>query len=351
MTALKAELLRQIRATGPMTVAEYMAICLTHPRHGYYTTRDALGRDFITSPEISQMFGELLGLSLAAHWQESGSPSDILLAEAGPGRGTLMADALRAADRVPGFLPARQIHLVEVSEHLRSLQAKALAGHAPIWHATLETLPDRPLFFLANEFFDALPIRQFLRDGGGWRERVIGADGDALVFGLTDPAPLDALTHRLSNTTDGDLVELRPSLAPAVTEVAARIAAHGGAAIVVDYGEDHALGDTFQAVSEGKRTDPLDAPGTADLTAHVDFCAVAQAARAAGAETTAATPQGIVLERLGITERARALAARGDADAVAAAHRRLTHPAEMGHLFRAIAIHPENAPPPPGFVS
>lgn len=350
MTPLGAELLRQIRATGPVTMADYMALCLAHPAHGYYVTRDPLGADFTTAPEVSQMFGELLGLALAAHWAATGAPARFTLAEPGPGRGTLMADLLRAAARVPGFVQAAEVHLVEVSPVLRAAQARALASHAPRWHDTLDTLPEAPLFLVANEFFDALPVRQFLRDGPGWRERVVGAAGDRLAFGLTDRTAPEALVHRLDDTADGDLVELCPAAAPAIDAIAGRIAAHDGAAIIIDYGGWRSLGDTLQALADGAPADPLAAPGKADLTAHVDFEALAQAARAAGTEATGPVPQGVLLERLGITARARQLAANGNAEAVADAHHRLTHPEEMGDLFKAIAIHPRGTAPPPGFL-
>jgi SAM-dependent MidA family methyltransferase len=333
-----------------MSLADYMAACLTHPVHGYYVTHDPLGSDFTTAPEVSQMFGECLGLALAAHWAETGAPTPFALAEPGPGRGTLMADALRAGARVPGFAEAAELHLVEVSPVLRAEQARRLASGAPRWLDSLAHLPEAPLFLLANEFFDALPIRQFVRDGAGWRERVIGADGEGLAFGLTDPAPIAALAHRLDDTSDGDLVELCPGAAAATAEIARRIAAYGGAAIIVDYGGWRSLGDTFQALAGGAAADPLSAPGEADLTAHVDFEMLALAATGAGADASEMVPQGVLLERLGVTARANQLAATGEATAIAAAHRRLTHPAEMGDLFKAIAIHPRGQPPPPGFL-
>ena len=350
MTPLAADLIRQIRATGPITVADYMAVCLAHPRHGYYVTRDPLGADFTTAPEISQMFGELLGLSLAAHWTQTGAPTPVTLAEPGPGRGTLMADILRAGARVPGFAEAVRLHLVELSPVLRETQARTLAPHAPVWHDSLDSLPEAPLLLVANEFFDALPVRQFLRDGPGWRERVVGAGGESLVFGLTDRTHPSFLEHRLADTAEGDLVEHRPAAAPAMAEIARRIADHGGAAIIVDYGGWRMAGDTLQAIADGARTGPLATPGQADLTAHVEFEGLARAAREAGAEVSDLVAQGGLLERLGITARARQLAAAGDCDAVAAAHRRLTHPDEMGHLFKTLAVHPRGMPPPPGFL-
>ncbi len=333
-----------------MTIADFMSECLLHPTLGYYTARDPLGAggDFTTAPEISQMFGELLGLALAQSWLDQGAPSRFVLAELGPGRGTLMADVLRATARVPGFHAAAALHLVEVSPALRAEQARLLPGAT--WHDSVGDLPDdAPLFLLANEFFDALPIRQFLRDGPGWRERVVGLADDRLAFGLTAAAPLAALEPRLADTEDGDLVELAPALPALAAEIGRRIAGNGGAALIVDYGSWGGLGDSFQAVAAHRKVDPLATPGAVDLTAHVDFAALARAI--APAAHAALTPQGVFLERLGIAARAEKLAAAlGGAarDNHLAAHRRLTHPEEMGNLFQVLGIHPAHASPPPG---
>jgi NADH dehydrogenase [ubiquinone] 1 alpha subcomplex assembly factor 7 len=351
VSGLLPHLLRRIRQTGPLTVADYMAECLTHPVHGYYTTRDPLGAggDFITAPEISQMFGELVGLCLAQAWIDQGSPAPVALVELGPGRGTLMADILRATRHVPGLHDAAEVHLVEVSPALRARQAETLAGHRPTWHAGLATLPALPILLVANEFLDALPVRQFLRAGDGWAERVVGADGDRLAFGLAAPVPLAALAHRLDDTREGDLVEVSAPVEGVVAEIGARIAENGGAALIVDYGGWRALGDTFQAIRDHRAVAPLESPGTADLTAHVDFEAVARAAARCGAGVTPMTTQGQFLERLGIAARTRALAAAGQAERIAGEHRRLTDPQEMGDLFKVIAIHPGDRLPPPGF--
>ncbi|ETX30090.1 class I SAM-dependent methyltransferase [Roseivivax isoporae] len=351
MTALAAHLSRQIRASGPISVADYMAACLLHPDHGYYATRDPLGRagDFVTAPEISQMFGELIGLCLAQAWRDQGSPGEIVLAELGPGRGTLMADALRAGARAPGFAEAARLHLVEASPALRAVQADTLAAAGPTWHDRVDTLPDGPLFLVANEFLDALPVRQFQRDGAGWRERVVGLDGDRLVPGLSGALPRPELAHRLQDTRDGDVVETCAPAAAVAAAIGARIARHGGAALFIDYGDWRSLGDTLQALAGHAYADPFAAPGAADLTAHVDFEPVAAAARPA--THTRLTPQGVFLERLGITQRAQALARGLDGsalDAHVAAHRRLTHPDEMGTLFKVLGFVPEGAEPPPG---
>ena len=356
MTPLARRLIARIRADGPMTLADYMAACLTDPDHGYYVTRDPLGRagDFTTAPEISQMFGECLGLALAQAWLDQGRPDRIALAELGPGRGTLMADALRAMAAVPGLRDAVEVHLVEVSPALRARQAAALPDAGPRWHDTAETLPDLPLYLVANEFLDALPVRQFVRRGDGWAERQVGTDGDRLVSRLSPPARLALLEHRIADTAEDDVVEVMPALPAAIRPVAARIAARGGAAIVIDYGDLRSRGDTFQAVASHAPVDPFAAPGAADLTAHVAFEDVARSAVAAGASAAGPVPQGVLLERLGITPRAEALARRLDGAALAshvAAHRRLTHPDEMGTLFKALAIHPPGLAPPPGFAA
>ena len=345
-TPLERLLIRQIAAQGPLNVAEYMTACLLHPQHGYYTTRDPLGRDFTTAPEISQMFGELVGLSLAQAWLDRGAPSPFVLAEAGPGRGTLMADVLRATRGVPGFHAAMRLWLVELSPVLRAAQGTALAGYAPHWCDNLSDLPDLPLFLVANEFLDALPVRQFLRDGAGWRERVVGlsdkAETGRLAFGLTEPmAPL-ALSDRLNDTQDGDMVETCTPATALVAHAGMRIAEQGGVALFIDYGSAESLGDTLQAIRANQKVAVLTRPGESDLTAHVAFGPLS---RAAGCAAAPLTPQGVFLERLGITARARALSKA--APHVAAAHRRLTAPEEMGQLFKVLALH-DDGPPPPG---
>ncbi|MEJ6397659.1 class I SAM-dependent methyltransferase [Yoonia sp. 208BN28-4] len=348
MTALADLIKARIARQGPITLADYMADCLMHPTLGYYATRDPFGADFITAPEISQMFGELLGLAIAQAWLDQGSPDSFTLAELGPGRGTLMADALRATRGVPGFHAAAQVHFVETSPVLRAAQAKAVPDAQ--WHDSVTTLPDQPLFLIANEFFDALPIRQFTRDGRGWRETTVALVDDTLTLGLTAAAPLGLLSHRLEDTGDGDMVEICPALPAIIGDITTRITAHGGAAFIIDYGDWQSKGDTFQALQANAPVDPLATPGAADLTAHVDFAAIAQAA---GQTATPMVPQGVFLERLGITPRAQQLAQTltGDAlDAHVAAHRRLTHPDEMGHLFKVIGIAPTADTPLPGLV-
>ncbi len=345
MTALGDLLAARIAATGPMTLADYMAECLLHPVHGYYTTRDPFGTagDFTTAPEISQMFGELLGLALAQSWLDQGAPQPFLLAELGPGRGTLMADVLRATKGVPGFHAAARVCLVEASPVLRARQAQALAGRGAAWFDTVQDLPEGPLFLIANEFFDALPIRQFQCDAAGWRERMVGLTGAGLGFGL---APVAAMPG-LGWATPGQIVEVCPVAGAIVAGISAQIAAKGGVAIIVDYGGWQSQGDTFQALKSNAFADPFAEPGQADLTAHVDFAALAAASSLAHRYTT----QGAFLRRLGIGTRSARLAAGLDRAALQshlAATRRLTDDAEMGSLFKVLVLYPADSPPPPG---
>ena len=347
MTPLARLLAARIAADGPMDLSDYMAECLLHPVHGYYATRDPFGAagDFTTAPEISQTFGEMVGACLAAWWEAAGRPEPVRLIELGPGRGTLMADALRVMARVPGLEPT--VHLIEASPTLRAAQSRAVPGARH--HGSLEDVPPGATLLIANEFVDALPIHSYVRDGAGWRARTVGLVGGALRLGLGPAAPLPALDHRLADTADGDVVETRSAADAVMRAVRERLLAAPGMALLIDYGDRRSLGDTFQALRGHAFEDPLAHPGEADLTAHVDFGALARAAP--DLARTELTPQGVFLERLGITARARALAARltGAAlDSHVAAHRRLTHPDEMGALFKALAFVSPGLPLPPG---
>ncbi|MCC0064570.1 MAG: SAM-dependent methyltransferase [Defluviimonas sp.] len=353
MTPLGEDIARRIAQDGPMPISDYMAECLMHPRHGYYATRDPFGAagDFTTAPEISQIFGEMIGLCLAQAWSDQGAPTDFVLAELGPGRGTLMADILRVAERLPAMATAAEVHLVETSPALRKRQGETLAGRAPVWHDSVAGLPEAPLFLVANEFFDALPIRQFQRQPAGWSERQVGLGDGALRPGLAPATSLPFLDRRLADTAPGEIVEICPALPAIAGEIGRRIATHGGVAIVIDYGGWRSRGDTFQALKDHRPVDPFATPGEADLTAHVDFEPLAAAFRAAGARASALVPQGVFLERLGITGRARRLARGLAGEALAshvAAHRRLTHPAEMGELFKVLACYPSGQATPAG---
>ena len=355
-TPLEDLLIRRIHAGGAIALSDYMADCLLHPDHGYYTQSQPFGAggDFTTAPEISQMFGELLGLWLAQAWLDQGSPAAFTLAETGPGRGTLMADVLRATARVPGFHQAAEIVLIEASPRLRAVQRQALAPFAVRWIEQVDQLPEAPLFLLANEFVDALPVRQFTRTDDAWAETMVTlSDEGALALALAQPAPLAALAHRLHDTRPGDIVEIRPAAQPVVQTIAARIAVHGGAALLVDYGRWRSMGDTVQALRAHAHVDILSTPGLADLTAHVDFEPLARAAVAAGARPWGPVEQGALLNALGIEARATRLAANLQGEALErhlSAWQRLTHPDQMGSLFKALAILPRSAPQPAGFA-
>ncbi len=332
-----------IRARAPVNIAEYMELCLAHPAHGYYQTRDPFGSDgdFVTAPEISQMFGEMLGLWLMQVWADQGRPARIILAELGPGRGTLMADILRVAKALPEFLEAAEIWLVETSPVLRKKQAEAL-GDGVNWVDKIVDLPDGPLFLIANEFFDALPIQQFRRVDAFWQERMVTAEfAETFARPLARP-DLDETFPLLSESKLVETSQLSHSIAG---EVGQRINRHGGAALFIDYGEWDGVGDTLQAVQKHQAVDAFDHPhGLADLTAHVNFSALANAA---GGQTPFAT-QGDFLQRIGINERAQTLAKTAPDD-VAKAHHRLTHTDEMGNLFKVMAILPQTALVAPGF--
>ena len=361
-TTLGRILARRIRQAGPLTVASFMAEALGHPAHGYYRTRDPLGQagDFTTAPEISQMFGELVGLWCVELWQAMGTPAAVNLVELGPGRGTLMADALRAARLRPGFHAALRLHLVETSPPLREIQAATLRAAAPAltpsWHDSLADVPDGPLLLVANELFDALPIHQFQRTGDGWRERVVTLAGndETLRFGLAPAGPALALLSPAQRAAPpGAIAEASPAAIALAADIARRVTAEGGAALVIDYGPaESAAGDSLQALRRHQPADPLATPGEADLTAHVDFAALARAAREAGAAVHGPVTQGAFLSRLGIEMRAARLAQRATASQaqdVRAALARLLGPAEMGTLFKVLAIAAPALPVPPGF--
>lgn len=357
-------LLRRIALSGPLTVADYMAEALGHPRFGYYVTRDPFGAagDFVTAPEVSQMFGELLGLWCAVVWQTMGRPNPVRLVELGPGRGTLMADALRANRKVRGFTDAAHIHLVETSPILRRIQADTLAKTSPprppLWHIDLSGVPEGPMILIANEFLDALPIRQFERTNAGWCERLVAAGprGDGLIFVLSPPSrlPPPLLSPALSDAPLGAIAEASPAVIGVIDAIGRRLAGAGGAALVIDYGHPRsAPGDTLQAVRGHVYHDPLADPGQADLTAHVDFEVVRRASIEAGAKPFGPIWQGLFLERLGLGARAEALiagATPAQADAIRAAHHRLTAAEEMGTLFKAVSLQHPDLPPPPGFA-
>jgi SAM-dependent MidA family methyltransferase len=357
---LENEIRRLIAVAGPMPVADYMRLCLTHPRYGYYINKDPLGAggDFITSPEVSQMFGELIGAWMAAVWQQMGSPEKVRIVELGPGRGTLMLDVLRATKGMNGFCAAIALHLVEISPALQRMQKRRLeAFDVPrLWSTTLDDVPDGPCIIIANEFIDALPVHQAIKLSDGWHERVVEvAADDTLTIGpARDPLPQfeATLPRSLRQCPEGSIYEWRSDRM--ALELGRRVRTRG-AALVIDYGHTrHGMGQTLQAVFRHSFTDPLRLPGRADLTAHVDFASLAQCAEIIGGRSHGPISQGEFLRRLGIEQRAAALKAQASAEQRAeidAALDRLIGggPRGMGELFKALAIADPEFAPLPGF--
>ena len=359
-TPLEAEIRRRIAAAGAMPVMQYMSLCLTHPSLGYYITNDPFGAagDFTTSPEISQMFGELIGLWAGSVWRQMGSPQPLNLVELGPGRGSMMQDALRATNVMPEFRTAIAVHLVEVSPLLEKRQREFLGGLGiPFhWHKALEDVPEGPTIILANEFFDALPVHQAVMCADGWHERVVKLDeNDKLRFGIArDPIPLfEQLLPRGMRAQIGEIFEWRGD--QIALELGRRVTHGQGAALVIDYGHTKtAPGDTLQAVAKHQYADPLVAPGLVDLTAHVDFQALADAAESMGARAYGPLDQAEFLHRLGIESRAIALknaAPPSKAMEIERALQRLTGTSgrNMGHLFKALGFAHPKLGPLPGF--
>jgi len=346
--SLKQKLVEHIQTNGPMTVAEYMAACLYDPEDGYYATRPAIGgesADFLTAPEASQMFGELIGLWCAHEWDALGKPAFNLI-ELGPGRGVLMQDMLRATQRVEGFHDAASITFVEMSAPLIAEQGARVPDAD--WAARLEDASPGPSLIIANEFLDCLPIRQFIRAEDGWHEKLVGLDeADQLAFGLSA-----VLTAPESEDEIGAVREIAPSLPSLVYEIERRLHEAPGRALFIDYGYVTSEGaDTLQALRRHNKVDPLDAPGESDLTAHVHFAHLAMLAKDAGLEVHGPAPQGHFLRALGIELRAETLARANPAHAERLQRElnRLTHPDEMGVLFKVICLSSPNLPPPAGF--
>jgi NADH dehydrogenase [ubiquinone] 1 alpha subcomplex assembly factor 7 len=363
VNALGERIARLIEAQGPISVAQFMTMALLDPQGGYYATRDPFGArgDFITAPEISQMFGELLGLWIVQCWLDQGKPGGRLV-ELGPGRGTLMTDALRAARLVPEFLAAMEVVLVEASPTLTEIQKETLKDHPIRWTTQFDdALADKPLFLLANEFFDALPIRQFVKTERGWCERMVVNAGDKLDFALSPEAIAITPPNGVAAPIGG-FYETSPASTALMQRVADVIAHKGGAALIVDYGYEAGagFGETLQAMADHKFASVLEAPGEADLTAHVDFNALADASRAGGAQAFGPKEQGDLLVSLGIVQRAERLANQQRSGAKLSGHlyntplvqqqlNRLVEPDQMGTLFKALAIMPKSASAPPGF--
>ena len=361
---LTGSLAQRIEANGPISVADYMAEALGHPEFGYYMGNDPLGTagDFTTAPEISQIFGELIGLWCANSWLALGRPTPFILAELGPGRGTLMADVLRALETVPACRTAVQVHLIENSPSMRERQRQILPAIDVTWHDAVGSLPITPAIFIANEFFDALPVEQFVRQSNGWHRRLVG-----LAPGGTSNKPRFVFTHAqfphpmedlpvAANipADDGAIIETSPVVQQIAGEIARRIRSLSGAALIVDYGYAvPSVGDTLQAVQQHDYASILEQPGKVDLTAHVDFSALADSARSAGATCWGAITQGEFLRRLGIETRASALAATAAPEQktdIETALERLIGGDRMGTLFKVLAIGPRTANPPAGFL-
>ena len=357
-SALGKIIAQMIAVDGPMPVDRYMALALGHESHGYYMGRDPFGRagDFITAPEVSQTFGELIGIWCAAGWQMMDAPAEWNLVELGPGRGTLLADLVRACSVMPGLREGMNIHLVEMSPALKTMQAETLkrAGIEATWHERLEDVPDGQSLIIANEFFDALPICQLQKQAGQWHERVVGLSGDGkLAFGLASDRVAPALVPSWAESgEDGDIVEFSPVRDAVAREIGRRITTHMGAALIIDYGHMRsAAGDTLQAIRKHQFADVLALPGEADVTSHVDFEALTGAVTADGAKPYGPVMQGDFLIKMGLKEREEMLRARADARQrirLAKGAQRLVSGNQMGQLFKVLAVtHPDMPKPAP----
>ena len=354
MTSCAREIRRIIAAQGPISIGEFMRIALTDPAFGYYVRRNPISGDFITAPEISQIFGELMGLFFVQMWEDHGRPHRFHLVELGPGRGTLMADMLRAARIRPEFLDSAIIDLVEVSPVLMDHQRRALSSWPVTWHRDLRDVPaDAPAFIIGNEFFDALPVRQFIRSDGRWHERKIALDQDRFHF-VQHPEPVSAelIPARLRDADNGAIFEFSADAQRIAGEIATRIVTAGGAALIIDYGHARSgFADTFQAVRQHQFADPLAEPGETDLTFHVDFEVLAEAAAAQNANVFGPMAQGRFLTALGIRRRSEILkrSAPAYAHMIDSGVERLIGDAQMGQLFKMLVITAPDSPPPPGF--
>jgi SAM-dependent MidA family methyltransferase len=358
--SLGSRIAELIEAQGPMSVAQFMTLSLLDPQEGYYATRDPFGAggDFITAPEVSQMFGEMVGLWLVQAWADQGCPKNPRLVELGPGRGTLMADILRAAAVAPEFLEDLDVVLVEASPVLAAMQAEKLRGSGAdiSWQAQFDnSLSDRPLFLVANEFFDALPVRQYVKTARGWCERMVTVKDGELVFALAPvPAPKPLIPADREAAPDGGVYETSPAGIALAQDIAGIIAARGGAALVMDYGYSAITGfaETLQAVGGHRFVDALAQPGEDDLSAHVDFTALASAGQRGGAAVFGPATQGMFLATIGIAERAEQLMKTNpqSAETLLKATERLIGNDQMGTLFKALAFLPPSVSDVAGFA-
>jgi NADH dehydrogenase [ubiquinone] 1 alpha subcomplex assembly factor 7 len=344
-----------LETRGTISVAEFMDWCLTGRIDAYYRVANPIGRegDFITAPEISQIFGELIGIWTGTVWQSMGRPSPVMLLELGPGRGTLMSDALRALRVVPGFLDAAQVHLIERSERLRRAQGESLAHFSPTWHEDLDSVPDGAAIVIANEFFDALPVAQYVMGEDGWRERVIGLgeDGEP-VFAVGEPAdpPLTVTPDQ-----QGLILEIRSAARPYIEALGKRARSFPVAGLVIDYGYfSDGFGDTLQAMSRHGYVDPLVDPGEVDISTSVNFAELARMAEASGLSVWGPISQDRLLFELGLEARLqRVMAAAGNEqrEHLLLGARRISDPFKMGGLFKAIALASAGLSAPPPFTA
>jgi len=357
-TPLEERLISLIKSRGPISIADYMADALFHPHDGYYTSQTPIGAkgDFTTSPEISQIFGELIGAWLVQSWEDIGAPKSFNLVELGPGRGALMQDAMRAARLRPAFLDAARIWLVEMSGRLRHEQRRRLkiTGIAPEWADSFADVPAAPTLLVANEFFDCLPIRQFVRTETGWRERLVGVEAGHLAFTTaTVPPPPSVTLPDKASARIGDIFEINEPAESLIEAIAQAFVAQSGRALIIDYGHVHSgFGDTLQSVRSHAHWPALASPGKADITAHVNFDRLLARAFAAGAAAHGPVAQGAFLERLGIAARLERLSAGKSAEEVAdlfAGAHRISSPTQMGELFKALCVSSPGLNAPAGF--
>jgi NADH dehydrogenase [ubiquinone] 1 alpha subcomplex assembly factor 7 len=335
----------EIRTTGPMSLSTYMNLCLSHPHHGYYAVGRPIGAagDFITAPEISQMFGELIGFFLVNLWQQMGEPKSFTLLELGPGRGTLMQDALRAASKADGFENALHLQLYESNKLLRGDQERRLGSYSPYWASDVDAVSEDPLFVVANEFFDALPIKQFVKTDDGWHERLVGLVEGQRSFGLS-PTPIadSAAPVEVHGAYAGEVLELSNAAVEITQRLSRRVALQGGTILAIDYGyEKTQTGETLQAVKSHAFADVLEFPGETDISSHVNFGVLGDAARSTGLAVAPLAKQGEWLLKLGLGQRAKALASANPSEAgnIARAIERLTSPEQMGTLFKVLCAH------------
>jgi len=347
-----------INKDGAMTIAQYMSLALTHEKYGYYRKNKAIGKegDFITAPEISQIFGELIGVWMATCWKGTGSP-EATLVELGPGRGTLMSDILRSTNKVGGFHDKIEVHLVEINEQLIEAQKESLSDYDVRWHTDLSDLPEKPMFLIANEFFDALPIHQFIKTKDGWRERLVYLNEDNnLAYKTSSEETLNCkmIPKRLNDLDEGYMYEASPQSIKIIKDIAQHIAKYNGAALIIDYGYyNNSFSDSLQAVKNHQFYDPLKTPGEVDITAHVNFTRLGKEAEKIGARAQGNVTQGDFLANMGIEIRAHMLAKHADEKMLKELEsqiNRLISPQEMGALFKCLALTNNNSAPAFGFL-